>query len=519
MLHRMSGSEELTGPDLRTGIDASELAEGSMLVGHADGEAVLLARSASQVFAVGAHCTHYGAPLADGLLVGDTVRCPHHHACFALGTGEAVRAPARDPLACFDVEERAGKLYVLGKRAPRAPEPIATAPTSIVIVGAGAAGNSAAEKLRRAGYDGKVTLVGAEDSPPVDRPNLSKDYLAGTAPEEWIPLRSLDFYAERKIELIQNTRVIGIDPKAKRASLANGTELEYGALLLATGAAPIAPTLPGGDLPHVHCLRTLVDSRRIIEKSRSAKRAVIVGAGFIGLEVAASLRARGLEVTVVAPDALPLARVLGEAIGRAIQTLHESHGVQFRLGTRPTAVTERVVRLEDGTALEADLVVFGIGVRPAVELAESAGLTLDRGIVVDEYLRTSAPDVFAAGDVARFPDAHTGDKIRVEHWVVATRQGETAALNMLGGKRRFDAVPFFWSAHYDCTVSYLGHAETWERVDVAGSVEKLDCSVAFRSGERTLAFATIGRDRASLQAELAMERHDETTLHRLVPER
>jgi NADPH-dependent 2,4-dienoyl-CoA reductase/sulfur reductase-like enzyme/nitrite reductase/ring-hydroxylating ferredoxin subunit len=512
----MSGSQELTGPDLSAGFAATELAEGQMLVGHAGGEAVLLARSASKVFAVGAHCTHYGAPLADGLLVGDTVRCPYHHACFALESGEAVRAPARDPIACFDVEERAGKLYVLAKRAPRVPTSVSE-PSSIVIVGAGAAGNSAAEKLRREGYLGKITLVGAEDSLPVDRPNLSKDYLAGNAPEEWIPLRSPDFYTEQRIDLIQNVRATLVDTKAKIVALANGTELGYGALLLATGASAIRPTLPGAELSHVHCLRTLADSRKIIEQSTAAKRAVVVGAGFIGLEVAASLRARGLEVTVVAPDELPLGRVLGEALGRAVQRLHESHGVTFRLGRRPAKVSESSVRLDDGAEIEADLVVFGIGVQPSVELAEAAGLTLDRGVVVDEYLRTSAPDVFAAGDVARFPEARTGDKIRVEHWVVATRQGETAALNMLGKKQRFDTVPFFWSAHYDCTISYLGHAESWDRVDIAGSIEKLDCAVAFRKGEHTLAVATIARDKASLEAELALEQRDEAALLRLIP--
>jgi NADPH-dependent 2,4-dienoyl-CoA reductase/sulfur reductase-like enzyme/nitrite reductase/ring-hydroxylating ferredoxin subunit len=512
----MSGSQELTGPDLSEGVATTELAAGQMLVGHASGEAVLLARSASKVFAVGAHCTHYGAALADGLLVGDTVRCPYHHACFALESGEAVRAPARDPIACFDVEERAGKLYVLAKRAPRVPTSVSE-PSSIVIVGAGAAGNSAAEKLRREGYLGKITLVGAEDSLPVDRPNLSKDYLAGSAPEEWIPLRSPDFYAEQRIDLIQNVRVTSVDTKTKTVALANGTELDYGALLLATGASAIRPSLPGAELPHVHCLRTLADSRKIIAQSAGAKRAVVVGAGFIGLEVAASLRARGLAVTVVAPDELPLGRVLGEALGRAVQTLHESHGVTFRLGRRPAKLSEKSVELDDGTDIVADLVVFGIGVRPSAELAEAAGLTLDRGVVVDEYLRASAPDVFAAGDVARFPEPRTGDKIRVEHWVVATRQGETAALNMLGKKQRFDTVPFFWSAHYDCTISYLGHAETWQRVDIAGSVEKLDCAVAFRKGEHTLAVATIGRDRASLEAELAMEQRDEAALLRLIP--
>ena len=511
----MSSNQELAGPDLGRGIDVSSLAEGQMLVGHADGEAVLVARSAQRVFAIGAHCTHYGAPLADGLLVGDTVRCPYHHACFSLQSGEVLRAPARDPVARYEVEQRGEKLFVLGKRPPRA-HASASGPSSVVIVGAGAAGNSAAEKLRREGYSGALTMIGAEDSLPVDRPNLSKDYLAGSAPEEWISLRSEDFYREQRIELVR-ARVVSIDLEAKTVALSDGKKHGYGALLLATGATPNRPTLPGSELPHVHTLRTLADSRAIIAASAHAKHAVLIGAGFIGLEVAASLRKRGIAVTVVAPDSLPLGRVLGEALGHAVQKLHETNGVQFRLGTRPQAVTKNAVTLEDGSELAADLVVFGIGVHPETELAKAAGLSVDRGILVDEYLRTSAAHVFAAGDSARFPDTRTGDKIRVEHWVVATRQGEVAASNILGKNQPFDSVPFFWSAHYDCTMSYLGHAEKWDRVDIAGSVEGLDCAVAFRSGEQTLALATIGRDRASLEAELAMEQGDEAALHRLVP--
>src|SRR6478609_3845689 len=511
----MASNQDLTGPDLSQGLDASSLAEGQMLVGHANGEAVLLARSANQVFAVGAHCTHYGAPLVDGLLVGDTVRCPYHHACFSLTSGEVLRAPARDPIACYQVEQRAGKLYVLGRQAA-APASAIPKPNAIVIVGAGAAGNSAAEKLRREGYTGKITLLGAEGSLPVDRPNLSKDYLAGTAPDEWIPLRSEEFYREQRIELVQ-TKVSGLDPNSKTVTLSDGSRIDYDALLLATGAAAIRLNIPGGGLPHVYTLRTLADSRTIIAASAKAQHAVLIGAGFIGLEVAASLRARGVEVTVVAPDSVPLGRVLGEALGHSVQRLHEAHGVRFRLGARPKAITAQSVVLEDNSELPADLVVFGVGVRPATELAESAGLVVDRGVLVDQYLRTSAADVYAAGDIARFPDARTGHPIRVEHWVVATRQGEIAALNLLGQKQRYDAVPFFWSAHYDCTISYLGHAENWERIDVAGDPNARDCAVAFRSGDRTLALATIGRDRASLEAELAMERGDETALHKLVP--
>jgi 3-phenylpropionate/trans-cinnamate dioxygenase ferredoxin reductase subunit len=390
-------------------------------------------------------------------------------------------------------------------------------PASVVIVGAGAAGNAAAEMLRRKGYQGPVTLVGGEPDGPYDRPNLSKDYLAGTAPEEWIPLRPAEFYAQQKIGLVLATSVDRIDPVEKTVVLANGTVLSYGALLLATGADPVRLTLRGSDLPHVCYLRSLADSRAIIAKAAGKKRAVVVGASFIGLEAAAALRARGVEVTVVAPEALPLARIMGDALGRAIKKLHEEHGVTFHLGSRPVAIDASEVTLDGGAKVAADLVVVGIGVRPALGLAAAAGLTVDRGVVVDENLKTSAPNVFAAGDIARWPDARSGERLRVEHWVVAERQGQVAALNMLGARERFDGVPFFWSAHYDVTIAYVGHAETWDRVDVAGSIEGRDCAVAFRRGRRTLAVATIGRDKASLDAEAAMERADEDALHAIVP--
>jgi NADPH-dependent 2,4-dienoyl-CoA reductase/sulfur reductase-like enzyme/nitrite reductase/ring-hydroxylating ferredoxin subunit len=511
------GEQQLEGPDLTAGVEVSDVKEGEVFSGHAHGEAVIVARHGTSFFAVGAACTHYGGRLAEGLLVGDTVRCPLHHACFSLRTGEALYAPALNPIACFDVEQRAGKLFVLQKRAAGEKRKPAAAPASVVIVGAGAAGNAAAEMLRREGYAGPVTMFGAEDSVPYDRPNLSKDYLAGTAPEEWIPLRPTEFYAEQHIELRLGTPVDRIDAAARTITLTNGQSVPYGALLLATGADPVHLTLRGSDLPHVSYLRSLADSRSIIARCGGAKRAVVVGASFIGLETAASLRARGIEVTVVAPEALPLARVMGDALGAWIKRVHEQHGVVFRLGTKPLAIDSAAVTIDDGTVLPADFVVLGIGVRPVTALAAASGLATDRGVVVDEHLRTSAPSVFAAGDIARWPDARTGQRIRVEHWVVAERQGQVAARNILGDKARFDAVPFFWSVHYDATISYVGHAESWERIDIAGDIEARDCALAFRRGKTTLAVATVGRDHASLEAEEAMERDDEAALHRIVP--
>ncbi|MGH7701999.1 MAG: FAD-dependent oxidoreductase, partial [Gemmatimonadales bacterium] len=320
----MSGEQTLTGPDLLRGVPLSELADGAMMLGHAAGEAVLLARRGPEIYAIGATCTHYSGPLAGGILVGDTVRCPWHHACFSLKTGEPVRPPALNPVACWDVVQQGGVVRVTGQRAPgpakRSP---GKAPASVVILGAGAAGNTAAEVLRREGYQGPITLVGAEESVPYDRPNLSKDYLAGNASEDWIPLRSREFYAEQRIDLRLGVPATGIDPKGKRVTLVDGAMLRYDALLLATGADPIRLPLPGGDLPHVHYLRSLGDSRAIIAGARTARRAVVLGASFIGLEVAASLRAREIEVCVVAPEDRPLERILGPEIGDFVRALHE----------------------------------------------------------------------------------------------------------------------------------------------------------------------------------------------------
>ena len=518
----MGGDQgKLTGPDLAAGIDEGALAPDGTLLGHAAGEAVLLVRRGGDVLAVGATCTHYGGPLAEGALEGDTVRCPWHHACFDLRTGTAVRGPALNALACYDVARGGGRIRV-GARKPeeKVPAPaaaprsaaIAGAPRSIASVGAGAAGDSAAATLRREGYAGDLHVFGADAAPPVDRPNLSKDYLAGTAPEEWLPLRSETFFADNRIELQLGARVAGLDVAGRKLKLDGGREVAWDALLLATGAEPVRLTGPGADLPHVLTLRTLADSRAIIAKAKDAKRAVVVGASFIGMEAAASLRARGLEVDVVAPDAQPFAKVLGPEVGAFLRGVHEAKGVRFHLGQTVAAIEPRAVTLSGGGRLEADLVVVGIGVRPALGLAEAAGLTIDRGVVVDAHLQTSAPGVFAAGDIARYPYGKAGTRVRIEHWAVAQRMGRVAALNMIGRRTPFAQAPFFWSVHYDVQLNYVGHAEGWDRADVHGSLDARDATIAYRRGAETLAVATIGRDRVSLDAELALERGDEAAL-------
>src|SRR5437667_383363 len=376
------------GPDLAQGIAATDLPDGAKLVGHVGGEAVLLLRRGAEIFAVGAHCTHYQGPLAEGLVVGDSLRCPWHHARFDLRTGEALGAPAFSPLGCWSVESRGEKIFVRERREAagrkaRAASP--KAPKRIVIVGGGAAGFAAAERLRREGYQGSLVMLSSDSAGPVDRPNLSKDYLAGKAPEEWVPLQAESFYAEHGIELRLEATVAGIE----------------------------------------------VRSREV-------------------------LRARGIEVHVVAPEKRPMERILGPQLGDFVRSLHEKHGVVFHLGTTASAIAGKKINLADGSALDADLVVAGLGVRPRIDLAERAGLAVDRGVMVDAYLETSAPGIFAAGDIARWPDPRSGENIRIEHWVLAERQGQCVALNMLGQREKFSAAPFFWSQHYDISINYVG---------------------------------------------------------------
>ena len=359
--------------------------------------------------------------------------------------------------------------------------------------------------LRRSGYDGPVTMISADDSAPTDRPNLSKDYLAGTAQEDWMPLRSPEFYSEKHIQLKLGARVSSIDLPVRQVVLENGSRHPFGALLIATGADPVRLPIPGADQPHARYLRSFADGRALVEKASGVKRAVVVGASFIGLEVSASLRSRGIEVHVVAPERVPLERVMGLEVGRFIQTLHQAQGVVFHLEQTVSRIDGRTATLKDGSTLDADLIVFGVGVRPATAVAESSGLAVDRGITVNEYLETSVPGIFAAGDVARWPDRRSGERIRIEHWVVAERQGQTAARNMLGLREPFDAVPFFWSQHYDVTINYVGHAEQWDAIHVAGTLDSRNCSVTYTRGDRRLAVATISRNRESLAAELAFE--------------
>jgi NADPH-dependent 2,4-dienoyl-CoA reductase/sulfur reductase-like enzyme/nitrite reductase/ring-hydroxylating ferredoxin subunit len=502
-------SQGATGPDLTQGIAVDELREGEILEGHVGEESVILVRSGGELFAVGATCTHYSGPLGQGIVDGDTVRCPWHHACFSLRTGEAVRAPAFNPIDCWATESRNGRVFVTGKvkrAASSLTEGAASQPQDIVIIGGGAAGFAAAEMLRRRNYTGSLTVLSADADAPYDRPNLSKDYLAGSAPDEWIPLRSPKFYERKQITLYLETTADRVDPRAGVVVTSDGRSFRFDRLLLATGAEPVKLAVAGADQPNVFTLRSLADSRAIIESARTARSAVVIGAGFIGLETAASLRAREIDVHVVAPDRQPLEKVLGLELGAHVRSLHEEHGVTFHLENTVASIEGRQVTLGSGAALSADLVIVGIGVKPRKNLAEAAGIATGDGILVNEYLETDAPGMFAAGDAAEWPDRITGTRTRVEHWVVAERQGQVAACNMLGERQAFRDAPFFWSAHYDMSIRYVGHARQWDTAEADGDLKAGKAVLRYLSGGKVIAVAAIGQDRAALRAAVALER-------------
>lgn len=510
----MSEPLKASGPELTSGIDVSTIPEGALLTAQVKGEPVVATRRGDEIFVVSAACGHYGAPLWDGAVIGFEVRCPWHHASFDLRTGEAVGPPAPRGIATWATSRQGNLVFAGERREPTARTGVVTSPSSVLIVGAGAAGDAAAEQLRRRGYEGPITLVAKDgEGWPIDRPNLSKDTLAGTAPADWLPIRGAEFYEARRIELVDAT-VTRLDSVKRVAVLSDGRTLPFGAALLATGASPIRLAIPGAELPHVHVLRTLPDLNGLLAALKPGVSVAVIGASFIGLEVAASLRTRGVEVSVIAPDAQPLARILGPDVGAFVRSLHEEKGVRFFLSRKPTSITATAITCDDGSSIAADVVVLGVGVRPNLAVAEASGLTVDRGVVVDAHLRTSAPGIWAAGDIARFPRGDT--TWRIEHWVVAQQQGQAAALDMLGVGAPFGHVPFFWSQHYDVPINYVGHAESWDTAEVAGSLGARNALVAYRKAGAIVALASVYRDRDSLLAEDALLRNDQALLERLM---
>ena len=500
-------AQAAAGPDFSAGFPLSDIPDDGTVSGRVGDEAVLLSRFEGSLYAVSGSCTHYGGHLADGVAEGGSVRCPLHHACFDLKTGAALRAPALDPLDRWQVDvdsDRAYVSYKLKRLSDEAPE-IDSDVRRIVIVGGGAAGLACAIELRRLGYSGEISMLSADRDPPCDRPNLSKDYLAGTAQEEWLPLRTDEWYSDNRVDLRLSTDVSHVDVDAKTVHCASGDELPYDKLLIATGSEPNRLNAPGFDGANVLTLRTIADASAIIEQAKEGTRAVIIGSSFIAMEAAAALRARKVEVDIVSVEHIPFDRVFGIAVGEHIKNMHEKNGVRFHLGRVASSFDGTTVSISAGEQIPADFVVVGIGVQPRLHLARSAGAEIGNGVVVDSGMRTSVPDIYAAGDITCYPDPFTGERVRIEHWVVAERQGEVAAANMLGQDRQFDSAPFFWSEQFGTSIRYVGHASQWDQVLVDGDIDSGEFIIRYFDKGEHRASASIGRDVDNLEDELALE--------------
>jgi NADPH-dependent 2,4-dienoyl-CoA reductase/sulfur reductase-like enzyme/nitrite reductase/ring-hydroxylating ferredoxin subunit len=473
-----------------------ELVEGEPRVQKAGGQDVYLVRVDGVVRAVGTECPHYHEELIKGVLFGSEVVCAAHFARIDVRDGRMVSPPALDDLPRFPVKIENGEVWVGPVEKPRFPKPTGDDPRTFLIVGGGAAGEAAAETLRREGFAGRIVMVTAEDERPYDRPNLSKDLLTGKAKPEWMPLRGPKFHANQKIELITGRRVTAVDPAAKTVTLSSGEKLAFDKALLATGGAPRKPSIPGADSAGCFLLRTLADGRAIMEALPRSKSAVLVGAGFIGMELAGALRELGLRVQVTAPERLPLSKVLGDRIATLLLSRHEANGVEFHLGTTPVRVTGAPgalsVDLADGTTLSGDLVVFGLGVEPAIGYLAGTDLAGPDGVPVDASLRTRHPDIFAAGDIAFAPDV-AGDSGRVEHWAVAERQGQHAARAMLGSPAPYGEAHFFWTRQAGISLKYVGAARAWDDIVYRGDVEDGKFLAGFYWAGVLMAATTIGR--------------------------
>lgn len=460
---------------------------------------VLLSRIKGEFHAIGGICTHYGGNLAEGTCKGERVYCPWHMSAFNLITGDLEEPPALDAVPRFEVRIEEDKVIVrvpegAGDRRvpPMARHNKAADPRTFVILGSGAAGLAAAETLRQDGFQGRVVLLTQDNRLPYDRPELSKGYLQGANPQEVLWLRPQEFFTAHDLEIFLEKKVAKVDTGVKSLTLADGTSMKYDALLLATGGLARPLEAPGGELANVFTLRSFADSQAIMAAAREGAQAVIAGASFIGMETAGSLTARGLKVTVVAPGQAPLQRTLGPEIGRMFQQVLEENGVSFRLGARVARLEGRdrveAVVLENGEKLPADLVIAGVGVKPATEMLQGVPLNPDGSVTVDEHLRV-AGDLYAAGDIARFPDWRTGELIRIEHWRLAMQQGRVAAHNMVGNLTPFRDVPFFWTERLDIHFEYAGYAGSWDEIIYQGDPASRNFLAFYVKNQRVLAAA------------------------------
>ena len=445
-----------------------------------EGVEILITKIDGKFYAMDAHCTHYGAPLEEGVLCDGVIICPRHHACFNARTGDLMEPPAMNSLRNYEVKITGDEVIV---NIPEKPEPgrvpgmvkqdTKTDKRIFIILGAGAAGNAAAQALREGGFKGYIIMITQENHLPYDRPNLSKAYLSGEAPAEWMPLRSDDFFKENGIEMLFNKKIKEVDIVKKEILTDKSEKFIFDKLLLATGGVPRKLNIPGSDLKNIFYLRSFDDSDKIIQAAKSAEKVVVIGASFIGMETAFSLSERKLDVTVIGPKKVPFENVFGREIGMLFKKAHEEHGVKFKLDAAISKFEGKdnveAIVLENGEKIKTDLVVIGIGVKPATDFIKGIELQKDGGIKVNEFLQVN-DNIYAAGDIAQFPDLYSGQSIRIEHWRTAEQQGRIVGFNMAGKKTPFKGIPFFWTEQAGLDLKYAGHAKHWDSIYTQGDI-------------------------------------------------
>ena len=464
----------------------------------------LLVRLPDGLYAVDGLCPHAKAPLHEGALCGRRLVCPWHQSVFDVSSGALLDPPSLDGLASYPVRIAGGDVFVtLSAPTPPAPPFVPRGRRTVLIVGAGAAGQVAAETLRQEGFDGRIVLVGPQPEPPYDRTNLSKHFLSGKAQREDLPLRPAPGFFDRIGVKRKVATVTRLAAREKNATLSDGETLGYDAAILATGGMPRPLDVPGSDHPRVRLLRTVADAERIIALAPGkGSRAVAVGASFIGMEAVSSLAQRGVEVTVLASDDVPFERQLGREVGASIRRLHEQHGVQFlpraKVARFEDAPGELRVILTSGESIVADVAIVGVGVRPAADFVEGIQRADDGGIVVDESLH-AGHGLYAVGDIANFPLPTTGERVRIEHWRVAQQHGALAARNVARPESRqtlHDSgfVPFFWTYHFEQRMNHVGFAREWDEIIFDGDPAAPPFIVYYLHQGRTIAAAGTHRD-------------------------
>lgn len=453
-----------------------EIQEGELRLIERNGEEILLTKSHGEICACGNSCTHYGAPLTDGWMEDGEIVCPWHYARFDPASGERRTPPALDDLPRYETEVVGDEIFLGQKHVDEIPLPSGSDTRTILIVGGGAAGQAAAETLRREGFAGAVTIISAEEELPYDRTALSKGMLSGKADPDRLALRGAQFYERLKIDLKPGARVKQLDAAKKQLILDDGKRLSGDMILLATGSRPRRLPIPGAESAHL--IRELREAKELARELSGAKRVAVIGAGFISLEAAANLRERGVEVDVIAPEKLPLERVFGAEAASRIAEIHRAQGVRFHLGTTVAGIAARdagyELEMNDRNSLQTDLVLMAVGVEPVLDYLDKSGLEHENGIPVNERFETNAPGIFAAGDIARFPypgiDGEPLGLTRSEHWINSQMQGVHAARAMLGAQEPFSEVPLFWSKQYGYSFKFAGYAEEYDQTVIHGSL-------------------------------------------------